>query len=96
MIVFQLTMPHRGSWNNAWSGDKRLFVRTRRECMVPKELWGRDFYYRWPDGWEACVSVTKVSAYAARKLEKKSDGFSGYDWMITSLLGKGYISPSET
>ena len=91
MIVFELSMPGRASWNGKWSGEGRPYIRVRDERTVPKELWNRDFFYRWEDGWEACVSVTKVSSTDARRLEKKSVGFCGYDWMIASLIKYGRI-----
>ena len=95
MIVFELTMPHCASLNGRWSQENKLHVRTQDERKVPKEYWGRDFYYRWDDGWEACVSVTQMKANEARKLERKSDGFCGYDWMIRSICKKGLIEPEE-
>lgn len=91
MIVFELTMPHVGSWNGKWSGADRLYIRTKRECDVPKDLRDRDFHYRWEDGWEACVSVRKMPAKEAVKLERKSNGFAGYDWMVRSIVKRGYI-----
>lgn len=94
MIVFELTMPHCGSWNGKWTGADRMYIRTRRECDVPKEHWDKDFYYRWEDGWEACVSVRRMPVQEARKLERVSAGFSGYDWMIRSIIKKGFIEPN--
>ncbi len=91
MIVFELTMPNRGSWNGKWSGDGRRFIRTRTEKSVPKEYWDQEYYYRWDDGWTACVSVTKVPAAEARKLSKNSAGFRNYDWMIESIIKRGQI-----
>ena len=91
MIVFELTMPHVGSWNGRWSQENKLHVRTRDQRKVPKEYWDKDFYYRWDDGWEACVSVRKMSSTEAQKLERKSDGFCGYDWMIDSIVEFGGI-----
>lgn len=91
MIVFELTMPHRGSWNNNWSGEKERHIRVRDELAVPKEIWNKDFYYRWDDGWEACIEVRRLPASEARKLEKLSAGFAGYDWMISSLMEHGKI-----
>lgn len=95
MIVFELTMPHRGSWNNKWSGDGDRFIRVKHEADVPKEVWDREFTYRWDDGWEACVTVTRMPADVARKLKKKSAGFSSYDWMIRSIINKGFIEPER-
>lgn len=91
MIVFELSMPHAGSWNGKWTGEGECYVRTWDERKVPKELWNNDFYYHWDDGWEACVSVRRMKASEARKLERKSKGFCGYDWMIRSLIRDGYI-----
>lgn len=91
MIVFELTMPHIGSWNGKWSGADRRYIRTKDERTVPKEYWGKDFQYSWDDGWGACVSVTRMPANEARKLERLSDGFCGYDWMIKSIIRRGYI-----
>lgn len=91
MIVFQLTMPGVGSWNGKWSGKERLYIRTMDERKVPKEYWDRDFHHHWDDGWTACVSTTRMSASEARKLERKSNGFCGYDWMIRSIIKNGDI-----
>ena len=50
MIVFELTMPHVGSWNGKWSGADKRYIRTIDERRVPKECWDKDFYCRWDDG----------------------------------------------
>lgn len=91
MIVFELSMPNRGSWNGKWSQDGRLFVRVLRERDVPKERWDKSFCYSWDDGWTACVTVTRMPANEARNLERKSNGFCGYDWMISSIVKHGDI-----
>ncbi len=91
MIVFELTMPHCGSWNGRWSGERERFIRVRREDSVPKDRVGRNYFYRWDDGWEACVSVSSLPAKEAKKLEKISSGFSTYDWMIKSIIEHGEI-----
>lgn len=91
MIVFELSMPHASSWNGKWSGAGKKYICVMDQRTVPKELWDKDFYYRWDDGWEACVSVRKVYWREAQKLEKMSVGFAGYDWMIDSLIQRGYI-----
>ena len=93
MIVFELTMPHVNTWNGHWTGEDKHYIRTKREHLVPEEIWGREFRYRWSDGWEACVSVKQMPAKAADRLMKQSDGFLGYDWMIDSLIADGYIHP---
>lgn len=91
MIVFELTMPNKGSWNNKWSGEGRCYIRVKPEKMVPKEVWNEDFFYTWSDGWTACVSVRKMPSKEARKLEKQSVGFCGYDWMIKSIINNHKI-----
>ena len=95
MIVFELTMPHSGAWNGKWSQADRLHVRTMDERKVPKQYWRQSFFYRWDDGWEACVTTCRMSTNEARKLERRSDGFCGYDWMIRSICEKGLIEPEE-
>lgn len=95
MIVFELSMPHSGSWNGKWSGEGRAYIRVKCDRDVPKALWDNDYYYRWDDGWEACVSVRHMPSVEARKLERKSVGFCGYDWMINSLIMRGYIATGE-
>ena len=91
MIVFELTMPHVGSWNGKWSGADKRYIQTMDERKVPKECWDKDFYYRWDDGWCACVSVKRTEASEAKKLKMRSSGFCGYDWMIRSIIECGYI-----
>lgn len=91
MIIFELTMPNCGSWNGKWSGEKRLYAKSRRNNQVPKEVVGKKFYYRWDDGWTACVSVKKVYYREGRKIMRKSSGFCGYDWMIDSIINYGKI-----
>jgi len=87
MVVFELTMPHSGSWNGKWSGADRRYICTRCNRDVPKECLGKDYEYRWDDGWVACVSVSdKLKSTEAHKLEKLSSGFYGYDWMITEII----------
>lgn len=35
MIVFELTMPHCGSWNGKWSQADRLHIRTKIVIALP-------------------------------------------------------------
>ena len=100
MIAFELTMPNKGSWNNRWSGDTKRYIRCKREWGFSKEtlekIVNKDYTYSWNDGWTACVSVRKVDGKTAKHLTKISNGFYGYDWMISSIIRNGYIiSPSE-
>lgn len=91
MIVFELTMPHAASWNGKWSGADQRHIRVKYECDVPKDIIGKDFDYRWDDSWCANISVQKMPAKEARRLERVSNGFCGYDWMIRSIIKHGRI-----
>ena len=91
MIIFRLSMPNCGSWNGKWSGQDRIYAKTRPNRLVPKELVDKDFYYNFGDGWCANISVEKVTSAEAKKIMKKSVGFYGYDWMIDSLIKNGEI-----
>lgn len=85
MIVFELTIPGFKSFSN------QRFVKARDERRVPTELWGKSFHFKRSDGWEADVLLTRMSAKDARKLERKSAGFSRCDWMINSIIRNGKI-----
>jgi hypothetical protein len=93
-------MPGRGSWNGKWSGEKDLYAKIVKFGVNPKSnaekidtILKQGYYsYSWPDGWRAAVTVTEVDAATARKINKQTQGFCGYDWMITSIVNKGYIS----
>ena len=91
MILFELTMPNCGSWNGKWTGAGRVYAKTRKDCQVPKDVIGKDFFYSWDDGWTACVSVKKMDYREAQKIMKYSVGFYGYDWMIESIIKHGEI-----
>lgn len=89
-------MPNRGSWNGHWSGenDRHIIIKNERYFSDKKkmyELVDKDYWYRWNDGWSACISVSKMPAVEARKLKKKSSGFCGYDWMVESIIEHGKI-----
>ena len=96
MIVFELTMPSKGSWNGKWTQEGDLFVRTYDQRKVPKEYWNKSFYHHWDDGWTACVTTYQMPASKARKLERKSKGFCGYDWMIRSIIESGKIQYKDS
>ncbi len=89
-LLFILTMPNVGSWNGKWTGENRVYARVRNAKQSPncKE---DNYYYSFGDGWGANVEVRKVTVIEANKYIKKSVGFSGYDWMIDSILGYGQI-----
>lgn len=91
MIAFILTMPRVNTWNGKWSGEDRLFARVKPNRGIPKEVVGKDFYYSWSDGWCACVSTKSITSSDANKIRRKSSGFCGYDWMISSIIEYGEI-----
>lgn len=95
MIVFELTMPNRGSWNDRWTGEKQRHFVFKRNHDVPKEVIGKNFIYNWDDGWTACVQVSKQPSDVVRKLQKISAGFCGYTWMVDSIIKKGKIETPE-
>lgn len=93
IIEFNLTMPGRGSWNNAWSGDGNLYSVVRHftdkrfeELNIDKLLDKRNFYYNWSDGWCANVCVKEIDTKEEKQIKKHTKGFCGYDWMIDSIL----------
>lgn len=95
MIVFELTMPNCGSWNNKWSQENERHIITKPNRTINPdiliEIIDKDFYYRWDDGWTACISVIEVDSKQAAKLRNKSRGFCGYDWMVDSIIKYGTI-----
>lgn len=101
LVSFTLTMPNCGSWNGRWSGEKDLYVRVRKynKEMINKfnilEKLENDFRYNFGDGWCASVYLEKVDSKEANTLRKRSRGFSGYDWMIDSILKNGKIVYEE-
>lgn len=98
VLCFQLSMQECGSWNGRWSRKDDVFVitKTRRDVSeaIMRELDGKKFSYRWPDGWTACVSCRVVDSKEAASLRRKSHGFCGYDWMVRSILAERRISPA--
>jgi len=92
MLAFTLSMPNVGSWDGKWSSSKKLFCIIKRlEKNKEAELDGRKFYYNFGDGWGASISVKKIDSKQAGVLRRKSSGFCGYNWMINSIIEKGYI-----
>ena len=95
ILSFTLSMPRAASWNGRWSGDDRLHV-VCRSFRGPKEIANAEkiakkgcYSYTWPDGWAARISVQEVTSSGAEKLRRNSAGFSGYEWMIDSIIKHG-------
>ena len=85
-------MPNVASWDGKWSGQDRLYVKThyfagKGSRLIAQEILDKGyFHYNFGDGWSAGVNVKKVDSREAERLRKKSDGFCGYDWMVTSIV----------
>jgi len=93
-IEFRLDMPSRGSWDGGWSGAGRNYVIVRKLPATKAEELLRQgrWLYRWDDGWCACVTAREVPKGARLK---KSDGFSGYEWMVANIIDHGDASHSK-
>lgn len=89
-LLFVLRMTKVGTWNGRWTGEGSIFARTRDVKKHPGCKEG-SYRYAWNDGWEAEISVKKVTAQEAAESMKWSEGFLGYDWMIDSILKYGEI-----
>lgn len=98
IVVFELSMPNRGSWNGGWNGASNYYAivknigasqkaAKRAQKLVEEGPYG----YNFGDGWRAQINVREVGAAEARKLRAKTQGFCGYDWMVTSILAHGEI-----
>jgi len=101
-ICFQLSMPNVGSWNGKWTGSENLYVmvktfgRSKKALIRLKELCDlKSCYYNFGDGWGASVSIKAVDSAEARKLRKASNGFCGYEWMVSSIIRCNVIYADE-
>ena len=92
-IAFKLSMPNCGSWNGKWSGEDRLhvIVKTLTNQIADKVLEQSSYYYNFGDGWGASISVEQIDGKTSRTLKRKSVGFCGYDWMVSSIIRNGKI-----
>lgn len=95
ILCFELSMPNRGSWNGKWSEEDDVHIITKTDRQIGKkrcqELDGKSFWYRWEDGWSACISCRIIDAKEAAKLRRQNRGFCGYDWMVKSIIYEGEI-----
>ena len=92
-VEFRLSMPSSGSWNGGWSGADRnyVIVRTLPDEKAVEVVSGGPYYHRWDDGWGASISARLMDR---GERAQKSDGFSGYDWMVANIVAYG--SPYTT
>ena len=51
----------------------------------------KGYYYNFGDGWGASVEMELIDSKTAAKRRKISCGFSGYDWMVDSIMVHGDI-----
>lgn len=88
LIEFELSMPNRGSWNGAWSGENNYYgiIKNIPKAKAEKILERNGYSYYWNDGWSAHISVRQVDSKEAQRLRKKSKGFCNYDWMVRSII----------
>lgn len=90
ILCFELSMPHAASWNGRWSGEKDVHVITKTDRDIGKkrclELDGKSFFYRWDDGWCACVTCRIIDRKEQARVRRLNRGFCGYDWMVRSII----------
>ena len=92
ILSFRLSMPGSNAWDGKWSGSSRNYIRTRsfqskKSIEKANQILDKGyFHYNFGDGWRAGVAVEEVDSRKAASLRRISDGFCGYDWMITSII----------
>ena len=93
-IAFRLSMPGNNAWNGKWSGDGKLYAKIRAYSSErADQIISRcDYGYSFGDGWFASVNVAAVDGAEAKRIEKQSQGFCGYEWMIDSIERYGKIT----
>ena len=88
-VVFELQLGG-GSASADTRARRWHIVKRVRDDDAAQLLAERSYTYRWDDGWFAFITVR-----AALPRERvKSDGFSGYGWMVDNILRYG--SPYKT
>ncbi len=99
ILSFALSMPSNNAWNGKWTGESKRYIKTRNlgrsktQNMRAQDILGQgNFTYDFGDGWRARITVKEVNGKEAAKIRRTSDGFCGYDWMISSICQKGNIS----
>lgn len=98
ILCFTLTMPRNNSWNGQWSGQDNFYAitknlgRTKEKLSQAQEILKVGSYsYNFGDGWVARVEVSQVDSPEAAKIRRRSKGFCGYNWMVTSIIKNGDI-----
>ncbi len=93
LILFTLTMPGCGSWNGVDTGAGRFhgIIKSLSNEDSKRVLETKDYRYTWDDGWSANIEVQKITGKDRPKIERRSEGFRGYDWMVDSIIKHGKI-----
>lgn len=101
ILCFELSMPSKASWNRKWSGEDQYYAKTvnlgdtKKAIKKGQEIIDNGPYrYNWSDEWAASISVRQVDGKESKKIQRKSDGFCGYDWMTQSIQDCGKILAS--
>lgn len=100
-LVFELSMPNRGSWNGRWSGEDRYYAIVRnfpglKGARKAREILEKgSYFYSWTDGWGASVNVREIDGREARRIRSRSKGFCGYDWMVRTICDYGKIMDDQ-
>lgn len=99
-LGFELTMPNVGSWNGRWTGSDDLHHISRKVSLdklkeIMKDDNTENFHYDFGDGWAANVKVYPITVKENEEKQKLSKGFSGYEWMIDSILDIGEIMTND-
>lgn len=94
VLCFTLTMP--ASAKSRWSGEGHLYAVCRwfdaaNQDRALQLLEHSPFFWDFGNGWLACVTVAEVTRGMATKIQRKSAGFCGYQWMVSSLCEHGEI-----
>lgn len=93
LILFTLTMPGVGSWNGKWTGESNYYamIRNLSKEDTKRILETKNYSYSWDDGWRANISVEKIDSRDRKKIERKINGFMGYEWMVDSIIKNNKI-----
>jgi len=97
--LFTLSMPNNNSWNGRWSGESNLHAITRKAFRGNKPIYPLlkedGYFYDFGDGWGASISVSFITPSEAKKINRMSKGFCGYDWMVDEIVSIGRIRTLE-
>lgn len=87
-LIFRLTMPDAGSHDGKWSGtDENYTIKRKVSRKTADELLKKkSFSYKFGGGWRAAIEVS-----LAKSKGEVSNKFSGYGWMIDSIIMNGCI-----